>query len=111
MTPRDPQYHARIADCYQYLKNHNEAIICYDRALNINSKSDKWHHNKGLSLVSLGRYEEALVEFDKAIAINKKSDLFHFTRADCLIYLERYYEALERCDRSLSIKRKDNDKA
>src|SRR5664280_2614827 len=46
--------------------SHKEAIICYDKAINLDPHEASIWYYRGKSLHSLGRYEEALGCFDEA---------------------------------------------
>jgi tetratricopeptide (TPR) repeat protein len=49
-----------------------KALVCYDRALELNPQlADTWA-NKGVALGTLGRPEEALVCFDRALEFNSQ---------------------------------------
>ena len=51
---------------------YEEAIKCFDKALEINPQDAYAWCNKGNSLYSQGKYEEAIKCFDKALEINPK---------------------------------------
>ncbi len=55
------------------LERYNEAIECFDKAIEKDPDfADAWH-NRGVSLGNLERYNEAIECFDKAIAIFEES--------------------------------------
>ena len=60
-----------------------DAIVEYDKALEIDSNYVDAYYNKGLSLSNLGRYEDAIVEYDKALEINPTMLMLITTKA-CL---------------------------
>jgi tetratricopeptide (TPR) repeat protein len=51
------------------LKRYEEALDCYDRALQIDPQSPVVWDNKGNALLNLGRYTESLDCYDKALTI------------------------------------------
>jgi len=51
------------------LGKYEEAIVCCDKAIEIDPDNVAAYHNKGIDLDSLGKYEEAIVCCDKAIEI------------------------------------------
>lgn len=52
------------------LGRYEEAIACYDKALEIDPHAADVWYNKGLSLGYLGRYEEEIACYDKALGID-----------------------------------------
>jgi tetratricopeptide (TPR) repeat protein len=49
------------------LDRYEEALGCFDKALELNPRDTAAWTNKGASLLSLGRFEEALGCYDKAL--------------------------------------------
>lgn len=49
-----------------------EAIVCYDRALEINPEDAKTWLNKGIALGTLGKPQEAIACYDRALEIDPK---------------------------------------
>ena len=52
-----------------YLDRHDEALLCYNKALEISPDNTLILRNKGVALMKLGRYGEALLVFTKALQI------------------------------------------
>jgi tetratricopeptide (TPR) repeat protein len=80
-----------------------EAISCYEKALELDLKLVGALVNKGIALDDLHRYEEALQCFDKALAINPKSAAAWTYKGGALNKSGRSQEALQCCDRALAI--------
>jgi tetratricopeptide (TPR) repeat protein len=58
-----------------WLGKHNEAIHYYDKAIEISPKYKSAWHGKAFALVNLGKHDEAIECFDKLISINPADDL------------------------------------
>jgi tetratricopeptide (TPR) repeat protein len=52
------------------LKRYDEAIKCYDKAIEINSLYYDVYNSKGLALSLLEKYDEAMKYYDKAVEID-----------------------------------------
>jgi superkiller protein 3 len=84
---------------YYALSDFNDAIKCYDNAIDLNPKSTAWEY-KTRAFLSQKRYDEALLTFesaikcyDNAIDLNPKSTAWEYkTRA--FLSQKRYDEAL-----------------
>ena len=80
-----------------------EAIGCYDKALEIDPRyADAWN-NKGLALGHLGRHEEAIGCFDKAIAIDPRRVQAWNNKGLALGHPGRHEEAIGCFDKALTI--------
>jgi tetratricopeptide (TPR) repeat protein len=53
---------------------YEEAIKCYNKALDLDPKCNGFWHNKGLTLYNLKKYEEAVKCFDKALELEPKNE-------------------------------------
>jgi tetratricopeptide (TPR) repeat protein len=87
-------------------ERYEEAIKCFDKAIEIDpSYADAWNL-KGLVLVNLERYEEAIRYFDKAIEIDPMDADAWYNKGLALSNLGRYEEAVICCDRAIEMKPK-----
>ncbi|MBI4548715.1 MAG: tetratricopeptide repeat protein, partial [Ignavibacteriae bacterium] len=84
-----------------------EAIRCYDRAIEVDPGSSKAWFNKGLSLHDLRRYNEAIHCYEKAIEINSQLAPAWCNKGLSLHSLGRYVEAIHCYDNALNIDSQD----
>lgn len=85
------------------LDRYEEALSCYDRALEMDPRLVEAWHGKGNSLANLGRYEEALSCFDRALEIFPTDARAWYNKGVLLGSLGRYSEALPLLKRALGI--------
>nr|WP_172686776.1 tetratricopeptide repeat protein [Rickettsia endosymbiont of Ixodes pacificus]AKS10336.1 Tetratricopeptide repeat protein [Rickettsia endosymbiont of Ixodes pacificus] len=76
---------------FEYIKQYEDAIKCYDKAIKLNPDDHHAYHNKALALASLG-YDELFLEYyDKAMELNPKR------------YEDMYYEAMKESDEEMDL--------
>jgi tetratricopeptide (TPR) repeat protein len=76
------------------LGKYQEAVICYDKSLDINSRdTDAWT-NKGNALYNLKRYQESIVCYDKSLAINPEDAIAWYDKGNALYMFGEHKEAL-----------------
>ena len=78
-----------------YLRRYEEAIECFDKAIEIDEKDTYSRYKKGITLTRLKRYKEAIECFDKAIKIDEKDVEVWTGKGVALSRLKRYEEAIE----------------
>ena len=80
---------------YDSLKNYNDAINCYDEALELEPKYVVALNNKGNTLRKMKKYSDAIECLDTSIKINPESYYPHHRRT--LAYLEwgKYSDAIK----------------
>ena len=89
------------------LGRHEEAIHCYDTALEVDPQSPKVWNNKGSALSALGRRDQALECFDRALAIDPRFAMAFENKGRELHILGRLEEALHCCEKALSLDSSD----
>ena len=88
---------------------YDEAIACYDRALEIDPKFVPAWSGKGYTLRKLNRYSEAIACYDCILEIDPKSDLAWRGKGYTLRKLNRYSKAITCYDRILEIDPKSSN--
>ncbi|MEZ2239500.1 CHAT domain-containing tetratricopeptide repeat protein [Microcoleus sp.] len=88
------------------LKQYEEAIAAYDKALEIDPKFHCAWNGKGITLNYLGRYPEAITAFKKCLEIKPEFHLAWNGNGIALNHLKRYPEAIEVFKKCLEIKPK-----
>ncbi len=86
-----------------HLKHPEEALVCYDRALDINpTDADVWV-NKGVALSDLGHYEEALACYARVLDVDPRFAPAWSSKGVALDKLGHCKEALACYDQALAI--------
>jgi tetratricopeptide (TPR) repeat protein len=92
-----------IGFAFDILKDHENAIGFYDKAIEINPYYSTPYNNKGHALYALGRYEEAIVYFDKVIEIDPQDASAYNHKGTALSDLGRNEEAIVYFDKAIEI--------
>ncbi|MCJ7530755.1 MAG: serine/threonine-protein kinase [Anaerolineales bacterium] len=85
------------------LGHREEAILCYDQALELDPRHVKAWYNKGASLDSLGRYEEAIRCYDQALELDPRHVGAWNNKGSDLQDLGRHEGAIRCYDRALEL--------
>ncbi len=80
-----------------------EAIRCYNKALELDPRDAVTWHNKGIALKNLGQYEEAVRCCDEALALDPRDSVASYIRGCSLDSLGRYEETICCFDRALEL--------
>ena len=78
-----------------------EALMCYDKAIELEPKNILAWCSKGVALSQLGRYEEALRCYDRALEINPRDWASLNEKGLALYHSGKYEEAMECINKSL----------
>lgn len=92
---KDSKIWHEAAEIYNEAGMYEDAVACYDRALEINPIDDVAWFRKGFTLFFLDRRSEALECYDKALAINPENIDALENKGVHLSQLGREQEALE----------------
>ena len=85
------------------LARHEEAIVCYDKALAIDPQDAYAWNNKGVSLAALGRRDEAIICYERALVIDPQDAKAWMNKGASLYLLRRHEEAVACYERALAI--------
>ncbi|WP_445250761.1 tetratricopeptide repeat protein [Microcoleus sp. OTE_8_concoct_300] len=89
--------------CLNSLERYDEALVSYDRALELDANYQLVWANRGNVLDNLKRYDEALVSYDRALELDANYQWFWCMRGNVLENLKRYEEALESYDLAIEL--------
>ncbi len=85
------------------LGKHQEAMVYFDRSIEINPRDANAWNNKGAVLLNQGSFEEALKCYDHAIEINPRDANAWNNKGAVLLNQGRYEESLKCLDRAIEI--------
>lgn len=90
-------------------EKYEEAINCYDQAIEMDPKNKWGLINKGSALLELLRFEEALSCFDKAVELYPKSVDAWCNKGFAFNGLDKFDDAVTAFDKAIEIKPKSAD--
>jgi tetratricopeptide (TPR) repeat protein len=86
------------------MKNHQEAVNVYDRALQIQPAVAEISHNKGAALQALGRHTEAMSTLERALELKPELPEALFGKGLEFEYLGRHSDALSCFERATQLR-------
>src|SRR5450830_777609 len=89
------------------LGRYEEAILCYDQALELDPRCIAAWNNKGSSLYNLESYQEALNCCDKALELDPRHEVAWYSKGNSLHGLGRNEEAILCYDQALELDLRD----
>lgn len=92
-----------IGSVYSNLNKDNEALICFNKALEINPKFELALHNKGNLFYKQNKLDDALMCFNQVLEINSNFFLSLDNKGAILLERNNFQEATECFDKSLEI--------
>jgi tetratricopeptide (TPR) repeat protein len=109
MVSNDAKETIRKGDASYNLKNYEEALNSYDKAIEIlPDYPDAWIR-KGNVFYHLQKYDEALECYDKAIQIDPKNAHAFVRKGNVFYHFKKYDEALECYDKAIQIDPKNTE--
>ena len=84
-------------------KDYNYAIICFDKAIDIDPQYATAYYNKGLALSALGRKDDAIDCYDKAIDIDPQYAKAYYNKGVALFDLNINQEAIVCFDKATEV--------
>ena len=91
---KSPDFWVEKGRSLRTLRQHKEAIVCYDKALAIDPNLNEAWTSKGFALHDLNQYEGAIKCFDKALEIYPKGWRAYHWKGKSLASLGRHREAM-----------------
>ena len=89
------EYWNKKGDVLFKLYSHDEALQCFDKAIQLEPNNAEYWNKKGNALHNLYRYEEALQCFDKAIQLEPNNAEYWEFKGMVLFFLNRLDESKE----------------
>ena len=96
--------HNNLANALFELRQLDEAVASYGKALALRPDYAAAYNNRGNALLGLNRLDEALADFDKALSLKADFWSAHYGRGNVLKDLRRFDEALAHYDKALALK-------
>lgn len=95
------EYYKEIGNKYFRDKNYQDALINYNKAINVNDQIDVLYSNKGTCEKCLKNYNQAILDFKKALNLNPMNPKNLHRLATVFLIVGKLKEALEMQKRSL----------
>ncbi len=76
-------------------KEYKDAIICYDRVLEIDPNHFVAWYNKGFALLNLGKHKETIACYNKVLEIEPQNAVAWHNKGESFKALGMYKEAIE----------------
>jgi len=92
-----------LAIVYANQGDHQNAIICYKKVINIDPNHSAALSNLGSSLNLVGQNQEALNAFSKAVAVNSNIPEYWYNIGNTLCEMGSFNEALSHYQRAISL--------
>jgi len=91
------------------LKEYNQAIEAYKKAIEINPKKNEFYYNIGIAYGNKGEYDQAIEAYKKAIEINPKMDEAYNNMGNAYYNKGEYDQAIEAYKKAIEINPKKDE--
>lgn len=85
------------------LNNYDDALKCFDKAINLNPDLERAYKGKGDVLRYMGRLEEAIKCYDKSLDVNSEYYLGFISKGNILADLKKFDKAINCFDKAIKI--------
>jgi len=85
------------------LDKYEDAVSCFDEAIQINSNDSNTFKIKGDCLFDMTKYEEAIECYNKAIFMNPNCEIAFINKGNCLHNIGKYADALDCYNRAIDL--------
>ncbi len=99
----EPQSWLQKGQALQKLQHYSEAMVAYNKAIQLNPQDPEVLRWRGNVLFKMGRYEEAIGSYDQAIQLQPSHPSLWCALASALVKLKRYREAVACFDRAIHL--------
>ena len=99
----DPQQYINLGCHYRDLKQYNEAIEEFNKALKINPKHLEADYHLGLCYYQQKNLQRALIYFHQALKLNPKEERIHQVLGFCYLDLKETHKAIEEFKQILAL--------
>ena len=112
-TENDPEFSCdlflwNLGNNFHELQAYQQAVDCYQIAVNFKPDKDEAWYNRGVALGNLGRFDEAIASYDKALEFKPDKNEAWNNRGIALRNLGRLEEAIASFDKALELKPDDH---
>ena len=102
------KYSTKKGVIYMDIKNYQEALSCFNQALEMNSPNSVYLTLKGNSLKHLNRIDDALKCFDEAIRLDADYAHAYYFKSKCFWEQKGYESALNAINKACEIRPLEN---
>ncbi len=103
-TPRSPRIWCELGLAYVNAGARDEAIVCFDRALELDPKYSHGWLERGTARADAHRYADAIGDYDQAIALKPDDAEAWFNRSNAWFDTGHPDEALRDLDRAIALR-------
>jgi tetratricopeptide (TPR) repeat protein len=96
--------HNNLGNILLAMKQHDAALVCYDKAIALKPDYAEAHNNRGLALHEMKRHDDALASYEMSLALNPGNPSVHNNRGVTLQAMKRYDAALASYDKAIALK-------
>jgi len=94
VAPDQPVYYVNLGNLRRELNRFDEAIPCYRKALELDSRNMEALNNIGITLKDMGKLEDAVSAYRAVIALDSGYAVAHYNLGDVLKRLNKTEEAM-----------------
>jgi tetratricopeptide (TPR) repeat protein len=102
ITTSNDIYWTNKGNEYAVIHDFNDAVKCYDNAINLNPHSVAWEY-KAYAFFNSEKYNESIPVFESATKLYPKDPTLRFMNGMALLYQEKYDQAVEAFDEAIKL--------
>lgn len=100
---QDPSLYYQQAIALMGVGQFSEAILWFNKVIELKADSIDSHYNKSLLLLTLARYPEAIESINQAIKLNPAVHALYCKQAVALNGVGQYQESIAACDKAIAL--------